>query len=117
MDGIVIPGMKFKYAFSEDGCEQNTVFDHNLGLGTRKGSLTPSDKEPTTFWFTSPLVEVTNNAAAGSEMKSGTGIWYLFPDEPIALCKGLGIFEKKEAKNTPIPRYVHIGSQVAPSRV
>ena len=82
------------------------VFDHNLGLGTRRGSLTPSDKQPTTFWFVSPLVEVTNNAAAGSETKDGMGIWFLFPDEPVSHCKGLDIFEKKEAKSTPIPRYV-----------
>ena len=95
-----------KIILLEDGCEQNTVFDHNLGLGTRRGSLTPSDKQPTTFWFVSPLVEVTNNAAAGSETKDGMGIWFLFPDEPVAHCKGLNIFEKKEAKSTPIPRYV-----------
>ena len=102
---------------SEDGGEKRTVFEHNLGMGTRKSSLTPSDREPATFWITSPLTTLTNNAAAGSVSKSGVGIWYLFPDEPIALCKGLGIFEKKEAKNTPIPRYVHIGTQVAPSEV
>ena len=47
---------------------------------------------------------MTNNAAAGSEIQKGTGIWYLFPDEPIGDCKGLGIFEKREAKNTPISR-------------
>lgn len=84
-------------------------------MSPRRGSLTPSDKEPSTFWFTSPLVEVTNNAAAGSQMKTGVGIWYLFPDEPISFCKGLGIFGKKEAKNTPISGYVHFGTQVVSS--
>ena len=91
---------------SEDGCELNTVFDHNLGLGTRRGRLTPSDKEPATFWFTSPLVEATNNVAAGSHSQKGVGIWYIFPDEPIADCQGLGIFKKREAKSTPISRFI-----------
>ena len=80
------------------------MFDHNLGLGTRKSSLTPSDREPATFWITSPLTTLTNNAAAGSVSKSGVGIWYLFPDEPVGPSAGLGLFAKREAKNTPIGR-------------
>ena len=64
-------------------------------------------KEPTTFWLTSPLTTFTNNAAAGSEAKIGVGIWYLFPDEPVGHSAGLGLFAKREAKHTPIGRFVH----------
>ena len=52
--------------FLEDGGEKDTILRGNLGLGTKKGLLTPSDKEPSTFWITSPLTVVENNAAAGS---------------------------------------------------
>ena len=49
------------FASSEDGGEKRTVFNHNLGLGTRKSSLQPSDKETFTyddhsFWTHPPLV-------------------------------------------------------------
>ena len=64
--------------FLEDGGEKRTVFDNNLGLGTYPGVLTESDKEPTTFWITSPLTVVTNNAAAGSDYSKGMGIWYIY---------------------------------------
>ena len=89
---------------SEDGGEKRTVFDHNLGMGTKKSSLTPSDREPSTFWITSPLTTLTNNAAAGSASKTGVGIWYLFPDKPVGPSAGLGLFAKLEAKSTPIGR-------------
>ncbi len=88
--------------FLEDGGEKRTLFDHNLGLGTRKGGLTPSDTQPATFWITSPLTTMTNNAAAGADSTSGFGIWYLFPDEPVGPSAGLGFFGEKEAKHTPI---------------
>ena len=52
--------------FEEDGGEKGTIIKGNLGLGTRKGRLTESDDEPTTFWITSPLTTLENNAAAGS---------------------------------------------------
>ena len=89
---------------SEDGGERRTLFNHNLGLGTRKGSLNPSDIEPTTFWLTSPVTEFTNNAAAGSDSRKGVGIWYLFPDEPVGPSAGKGMFARREAKHTPIGR-------------
>ena len=88
--------------FLEDGGEKRTVFHHNLGLGTRKGGLVPSDKKPATFWITSPLTEMTDNAAAGSDYLSGFGIWYLFPEEPVGDSQGKNFFKKKEAKQTPI---------------
>ena len=69
--------------FLEDGGEKGTVLESNLGLGTRKGLLTPSDNEPTTFWITSPSTILKDNVAAGSDSSKGVGIWYLFPDEPV----------------------------------
>ncbi len=87
--------------FLEDGGEKRTVFHHNLGLGTRKGGLTPSDTQPATFWITSPLTTMTENAAAGADSHSGFGIWYLFPDAPVGPSTGL-FFKKHEAKHTPI---------------
>ena len=73
-----------------------------LGLGTKPGVLTPSDADPTTFWITSPLTTLTNNAAAGSHNKAGVGIWYVFPDEPVGPSTGLGFLGYLEAKHTPI---------------
>ena len=65
------------------------------------GVLNPSDEEPTTFWITSPLTILTENAAAGADTKTGVGIWYLFPDAPVGPSTGL-FFDYREAKNTPI---------------
>ena len=61
--------------FLEDGGEKNNSLHHNLGLVTRAGNTIPSDRMPATFWVTSPLNVLTDNAAAGSE---GMGIWYIF---------------------------------------
>ena len=102
------------------------MFDGNLGLTTRKGFLTPSDVEvftlnhhfptgivycikklhfqPSTFWLTSPLVTVVNNAAAGSDQK-GVGYWYLFPDAPVGPSTGLGFFKEREAKHIPVTEF------------
>lgn len=88
--------------FLEDGGEKGTYYEHNLGLTTRQGELTESDDEPSTFWITSPLTTMRNNAAAGSDNKEGVGIWYLFPDEPVGPSEGLGLFGYREAKYTPI---------------
>lgn len=63
--------------FLEDGGEKNNTFHHNLGLVTRAGPTIPSDRLPATFWVTSPLNVLTDNAAAGSE---GMGIWYIFAE-------------------------------------
>ena len=62
------------------------------------------DFQPTTFWFTSPLVTVVNNAAAGSD-EDGVGYWYLFPDAPVGPSQGLGFFEYREAKHTVITKF------------
>ncbi len=70
--------------FLEDGVETGNVFDHNLGLLTRKPAaavaLIPSDIEsgqaargPSTFWISNGDNVFTGNAAAGSE---GLGFWY-----------------------------------------
>ena len=95
--------------FLEDGGEKRTVFNGNLGIGSRKNDLTPSDKRPTVFWITSPLTTMTNNVAAGSDDK-GVGIWYLFPDEVVQPSKEIhdleGVFfDRKEAKHTPIDAF------------
>ncbi|XP_067664214.1 cell surface hyaluronidase-like [Haliotis asinina] len=85
--------------FLEDGGEKRNVFDGNLGVGTRKGSILPSDDKPATFWMTSPSVYLRNNVAAGGE---GVGIWYVYPDEPMGPSFGLGFFQKNEAKHTAL---------------
>ncbi|MFK7996374.1 MAG: G8 domain-containing protein [Granulosicoccus sp.] len=70
--------------FLEDGVETGNVFDHNLGLLTRKPAadvaLIPSDREkgqaakgPSTFWISNGDNTFTHNAAAGSD---GLGYWY-----------------------------------------
>jgi len=90
--------------FLEDGGEKRNVFEGNLGLTTRKGYLTQSDTEPTTFWLTSPLVTVNNNHAAGSDGDMGVGFWYIFPDEPAGPSKGM-FYGLREAKHTPITEF------------
>ncbi|XP_037073352.1 cell surface hyaluronidase-like [Pollicipes pollicipes] len=67
--------------FLEDGAEQNTVFRGNLGLSTRRTSITPTDQRmAATFWITNPLTTMEGNVAAGSD---AYGIWYTFPLRPI----------------------------------
>ncbi|KAL5012315.1 hypothetical protein ScPMuIL_010866 [Solemya velum] len=88
--------------FLEDGGERNTALIGNLGCGTQKGSLIPADKKPATFWITNPLTILRDNVAAGSVH---TGIWYLYPDEPIGPSAGKGWMAKGEALNTPITEF------------
>ena len=54
---------------------------------------------PASFWMTNPLVNFTNNVAAGGE---GTGIWFIFPDEPLPPSRQFNLMQKDEAKNTMI---------------
>ncbi|KAF0314127.1 Cell surface hyaluronidase [Amphibalanus amphitrite] len=67
--------------FLEDGGEQHNEFVGNLGLGTRAGTLLPTDRvnAVSTFWITNPDNTLINNRAAGSE---GMGIWILMPFFP-----------------------------------
>lgn len=46
------------------------------------------------------------NAAAGADPEKGVGIWYLFPDEPVGPSHGLGMFQFREAKSTPVTAFV-----------
>ncbi|KAK7098320.1 cell surface hyaluronidase-like [Littorina saxatilis] len=85
--------------FLEDSVEQDNVFDGNLGLGSRFGTLLMSDstrewckedypkkdfsvncEELATFWLTHPNNEIMNNAAAGGE---GHGYMYVFANLPL----------------------------------
>lgn len=70
--------------FLEDGVETGNVFDHNLGLLTRRPetelAIIESDiqegeaaRGPSTFWISNGDNTFTNNAAAGSD---GLGYWY-----------------------------------------
>lgn len=72
--------------FLEDGAERINVFDHNLGLVTRRpeesDALLPSDTSypgPGTFWITNPDNTFTGNVAAGSR---GVGFWFALPEHP-----------------------------------
>ena len=56
-------------------------------------------RRPTGFWMTNPLVYFTNNVAAGGE---GSGIWFVFPDEPLVPSKEFKLMEFNEAKRTSI---------------
>ncbi|KAJ8300466.1 hypothetical protein KUTeg_021985 [Tegillarca granosa] len=88
--------------FLEDGGEKNTLLDGNIGIATMKGSLTPSDESPATFWITNPLTILKNNVAAGSDH---TGFWFLFPEEPIGDSRKLHFMEKNEATHTAITEF------------
>ncbi|KAK7491692.1 hypothetical protein BaRGS_00017145 [Batillaria attramentaria] len=90
--------------FLEDGGEKRNTFDGNLGLSTRKGKILPSDDEPATYWFTSPLVTVRNNVAAGGE---GVGYWYVFPDAPMGPSAGLGFLQRDEARHTAYTEFTN----------
>ena len=68
--------------FMEDGVESGTIMRRNLGLGTRKGALIPSDGDPATFWITHANATVTHNVAAGG---IGKGFWFLQPELPTGL--------------------------------
>ncbi len=83
--------------FLEDGVETGNVFEHNLGLVTRRPSpelaLTPSDildgeaaSGPATFWISNGDNTFKNNAAAGSD---GLGFWYDTPELPTGASAGL----------------------------
>ena len=72
--------------FLEDGGEQHNNIIGNLGLGTKPGTLIPTDVSGlvSTFWITNPDNTLLNNVAAGSD---GIGIWILmteFPTGPSA---------------------------------
>ena len=83
--------------FLEDGGETGNVFDHNLGVLTRRPTeeqaLTDRDlisgeaaKGPATFWISNGDNVFTNNAAAGSD---GLGFWYDTPEQVTGVSAGL----------------------------
>jgi cell migration-inducing and hyaluronan-binding protein len=93
--------------FLEDGAEQGNVFDHNLGLGTRRPdeaqALLPSDDShpgPGTFWITNPNNTFVNNVAAGSE---GVGFWFALPEHPT----GPSATDTIWPRQTPLLRFDH----------
>ncbi|XP_045197941.2 cell surface hyaluronidase-like [Mercenaria mercenaria] len=90
--------------FLEDGSEKGTLFDGNLAVGARRGStdLEPTDVHPTSFWITNPNVRFVNNFAAGGQ---GTGIWFVFPDEPMGPSKHLNAMDLYEAKSTAVTQF------------
>ena len=92
--------------FLEDGGERNTHFLYNLGVGTRKGILTPSDGQATTFWMTSADVKMIGNVAAGSDYAKGVGIWFIIPEKVTGPSAGLKFFSMpKEGKHTPVQEF------------
>ncbi|XP_037071091.1 cell surface hyaluronidase-like [Pollicipes pollicipes] len=85
--------------FLEDGGEQDNRLIGNLGMGTKAGTLLPTDavNKVSTFWVTNPDNEVINNVAAGSE---GIGIWILMPDLPTGPSANvdMGLVEKQASR-------------------
>ncbi|XP_037070312.1 cell surface hyaluronidase-like [Pollicipes pollicipes] len=85
--------------FLEDGGEQDNRLIGNLGMGTKVGTLLPTDalNKVSTFWVTNPDNEVINNVAAGSE---GMGIWILMPDLPTGPSANvdMGLVEKQASR-------------------
>ncbi len=69
--------------FLEDGPEENSIFDHNLGIDaipiasetTNPLRLVPSDAKPAIFWITNPNNTFVNNAA----VQGFFGYWYVMP--------------------------------------
>ncbi|XP_053374771.1 cell migration-inducing and hyaluronan-binding protein-like [Mercenaria mercenaria] len=113
--------------FLEDGGEINNTFDGNLAISTLKGTgqLEPSDTRPAAFWITNPLTYILNNNAAGGE---GTGIWVIYPLEPLPPSREFNIMEPYEARKTNLLQFtnnvahsytfngIHIGGRIEESR-
>ncbi|XP_043228310.1 cell surface hyaluronidase-like [Amphibalanus amphitrite] len=91
--------------FLGDGGEQDNRLIGNLGLGTKPGSLLPSDisGKVSTFWITNPDNELVDNSAAGSD---GNGIWILMPQLPIGLSASvdMGLVRNQTAR-TAVKRF------------
>ncbi|KAK3583428.1 hypothetical protein CHS0354_025548 [Potamilus streckersoni] len=85
--------------FLEDGGEKYNVLDGNLAIGTLKAKLLPSDSDPAAFWVTNPLNDLINNVGAGGE---GKGIWYIYPDVPLAISAPYKFMAPVEARHTAI---------------
>ncbi|NNL97622.1 MAG: transmembrane domain-containing protein [Acidimicrobiia bacterium] len=91
--------------FLEDGAERFNVFDHNLGLVTRRpegaDALLGSDAGypgPGTFWISNPDNTFTNNVAAGSR---GVGFWIALPEHPTGQSATPAIWPRR----TPLRRF------------
>jgi len=94
--------------FLEDGGETGNLFEHNLGLLTRRPdpehALIPSDildgeaaKGPATFWISNGDNTYRNNAAAGSD---GLGFWYDTPDTVGGASAGLSRYSRVRPVNS-----------------
>ncbi|OWF43992.1 Transmembrane protein 2 [Mizuhopecten yessoensis] len=103
MDNVAYESIGHCY-FLEDGGEKRTVFDGNLGANTRRGSLIPLDRRPTTYWITNPQTTFRNNVAAGSQ---DLGIWFIFPDLPLGPSADKGFMKMFEARYTAITEFTN----------
>ena len=99
--------------FLEDGGETGNLFEHNLGLVTRRpdpeDALIPSDildgeaaKGPATFWISNGDNTYKNNAAAGSD---GLGFWYDTPDTVGGASAGLSRYARVRPVNSPFREF------------
>ncbi|MGQ7848313.1 G8 domain-containing protein [Granulosicoccus sp. 3-233] len=99
--------------FLEDGGETGNVFDHNLGLLTRKPArdmaLIPSDIEtgqaargPSTFWISNGDNVFTGNAAAGSD---GLGFWYDTDEQVTGASASLARYANVSPLTSPFGKF------------
>ncbi|XP_047483519.1 fibrocystin-L-like isoform X2 [Penaeus chinensis] len=66
--------------FTEDGNEEDNVFEYNLAVFTRlSSSLLTADLTPASFWIVNPNNLVRHNAAAGG---THFGFWYRLESSP-----------------------------------
>jgi hypothetical protein len=59
---------------------------------------------PSGFWITNPRNTVINNHAAGGE---GTGIWVIFPKEPLPPSRQFNLMEEFEVRRTPLKDFTN----------
>ena len=59
-------------------------------------------RNPAGFWITNPANSVINNVAAGGD---GTGIWFIYPDEPLPPSREFKVMEPGEASRTMIKQF------------
>ena len=100
--------------FLEDGGETGNVFDHNLGLITRRPTeeqaLIDSErlegeaaKGPATFWISNGDNTFINNAAAGSD---GLGFWYDPPERVTGASASLPRYRNVRPINSPFGMFM-----------